>query len=54
MVTVFYISGCVVLFRGIYMSHENFLGRFLSLVAFFVLSIVLLILFPNYVRLIMG
>lgn len=52
--SVLFISGCVSIFRGFYLSHENFLKRFFFLVQLFVLSIILLILFPNYLGLIVG
>nr|AKE36670.1 NADH dehydrogenase subunit 5 [Meretrix lamarckii] len=51
---VLYISGCVVLFSGFYMSHESFLRRFLDILMLFVLSMVFLILFPSFLSLMMG
>lgn len=53
-VTVLFISGSVILFRGFYMSHEVFLVRFIFLVLLFVISIVVFILFPNFVCLMVG
>lgn len=53
-ITVFFISGSVMLFRGFYISHENFLSRFVNLVLLFVLSIVILILFPNFIFIMVG
>nr|UJH93348.1 NADH dehydrogenase subunit 5 [Chamelea striatula] len=52
--TVFFISGSVMLFSGFYMSHESFLSRFVNLVLLFVLSMVVLILFPNFVFMMVG
>nr|UJH93322.1 NADH dehydrogenase subunit 5 [Chamelea gallina] len=52
--TVFFISGSVMLFSGFYMSHENFLSRFVNLVLLFVLSMVILILFPNFIFMMVG
>lgn len=51
---VLYISGCVVLFAGFYMSHEKFLGRFIRIVILFVLSMVLLIISPRFFSLMIG
>lgn len=51
---VLYISGCVVLFSGFYMSHERFLRRFLDILMLFVLSMVFLILFPRFLSLMIG
>nr|QWM94246.1 NADH dehydrogenase subunit 5 [Callista chinensis] len=51
---VFYISACVVLFSGFYMSHEKFLSRFIHLLMSFVLSMVLLVLFPSFLSLMVG
>nr|BAB83792.1 NADH dehydrogenase subunit 5 [Ruditapes philippinarum] len=52
--SVLFISGCVSIFSGFYLSHENFLKRFFFLVQLFVLSMILLILFPNYLGLMVG
>nr|YP_009422191.1 NADH dehydrogenase subunit 5 [Ruditapes decussatus]AJY78596.1 NADH dehydrogenase subunit 5 [Ruditapes decussatus] len=52
--SVFYISGCVSLFSGFYMSHEVFMGRFTHLMQAFVFSMVILILFPGYLGLMVG
>nr|AKE36683.1 NADH dehydrogenase subunit 5 [Meretrix lamarckii] len=51
---VLYISSCVVLFSGFYMSHETFFCRFLSVLMLFVISMVLLILFPGFLSLMVG
>lgn len=51
---VLYISACVTVFSGFYMAHESFLRRFICLLISFVLSIVLLILFPRFLGLIVG
>lgn len=53
-ITVLFISGCVMVFSGFYISHEKFLVRFIGLVLLFVLSIVSLILFPNFLFIIIG
>lgn len=53
-IRVFYISGCVSLFSGFYISHEVFMGRFTHLMQAFVFSMVILILFPGYLGLIVG
>nr|YP_009128923.1 NADH dehydrogenase subunit 5 [Saxidomus purpurata]AJT47993.1 NADH dehydrogenase subunit 5 [Saxidomus purpurata] len=51
---VLYISACVTVFSGFYMSHESFLSRFICLLMSFVLSMVLLILFPSFLGLMVG
>nr|YP_005267068.1 NADH dehydrogenase subunit 5 [Paratapes undulatus]AEH99645.1 NADH dehydrogenase subunit 5 [Paratapes undulatus] len=53
-VSVLFISGCVNLFSGFYMSHETFLKRFSHILHAFVLSMVILILFPGYLGLMVG
>nr|QOE56580.1 NADH dehydrogenase subunit 5 [Antigona lamellaris] len=52
--TVFFISGSVMLFSGFYMSHESFLSRFVLLVLLFVLSMIMLVLFPSFICLMVG
>nr|YP_005267055.1 NADH dehydrogenase subunit 5 [Paratapes textilis]AEH99632.1 NADH dehydrogenase subunit 5 [Paratapes textilis] len=52
--SVFFISGCVNLFSGFYMSHESFLKRFSHILHTFVLSMAILILFPGYLGLMVG
>nr|YP_010254938.1 NADH dehydrogenase subunit 5 [Venerupis aspera]QUA05877.1 NADH dehydrogenase subunit 5 [Venerupis aspera] len=54
LMSVVYISGCVSVFSGFYMSHEKFVKRFLYLVQSFVLFMILLILFPSYLGLMVG
>nr|YP_009498481.1 NADH dehydrogenase subunit 5 [Dosinia japonica]AWK60553.1 NADH dehydrogenase subunit 5 [Dosinia japonica] len=54
MITVLFISGSVMFFTGFYMSHEKFMARFVILVVLFVVSMVLLILFPSYLSLMLG
>nr|YP_010555885.1 NADH dehydrogenase subunit 5 [Marcia recens]UYR95117.1 NADH dehydrogenase subunit 5 [Marcia recens] len=51
---VLFISGCVSLFSGFYMSHEKFLSRFTHLIQAFVMSMVILVLFPGYLGLMVG
>merc|ERR1739848_277457 len=48
------ISGSVIIFRTRYISNEKFFSRFIILVFFFVISIYLLILSPNLIRLLLG
>nr|YP_010555841.1 NADH dehydrogenase subunit 5 [Cryptonema producta]UYR95073.1 NADH dehydrogenase subunit 5 [Cryptonema producta] len=52
--SVAYISGCVTLFSAFYLSHETFLKRFLIILQLFVLSMMVLILFPSYLGLMVG
>nr|YP_009491825.1 NADH dehydrogenase subunit 5 [Dosinia altior]AWI67995.1 NADH dehydrogenase subunit 5 [Dosinia altior] len=54
MITVLFISGSVMFFTGFYMSHEKFMARFVILVLLFVVSMVLLVLFPSYLSLMLG
>lgn len=48
------VSGRVIIFRTNYMISEKFFSRFIILVFFFILSIYLLILRPNLIRLLLG
>ena len=48
------ISGSVIIFRTRYIRNEKFFSRFIILVFFFVISIYLLILSPNLIRLLLG
>ena len=48
------VSGRVIIFRSSYMISEKFFSRFISLVFIFVISIFLLILRPNIIRLLLG
>jgi len=48
------ISGSVIIFRTSYMIREKFFSRFIILVFFFVISIYLLIIRPNFIRLLLG
>ena len=48
------ISGRVIIFRTSYIIREKFFSRFIILVLFFILSIFLLILRPNLIRLLLG
>lgn len=48
------VAGSVILFRVSYMSKEIHFGRFIGLVVTFVLSMFLLILSPNIIRLLLG
>ena len=48
------ISGSVIIFRTSYIIKEKFFSRFILLVFFFVISIYLLIISPNIIRLLLG
>ena len=48
------ISGSVIIFRTSYIIKEKFFSRFIILVFFFVISIYLLIIRPNIIRLLLG
>ena len=48
------ISGRVIIFRNSYITSEKFFSRFIILVFFFIISIYLLILSPNLIRLLLG
>ena len=52
--TVLIISGRVIIFRSSYMRGDKFRPRFGALVIRFVMSMALLILRPNLVRLLLG
>lgn len=51
---VIIISSCVILYNGFYIDGELFYDRFCKLVLLFVLSILFLVLIPNYLGLIVG
>nr|YP_010583750.1 NADH dehydrogenase subunit 5 [Sepia elegans]UXN83946.1 NADH dehydrogenase subunit 5 [Sepia elegans] len=51
---VCFISGCVMIFSGSYMSSDKFSYRFSLMVVLFVLSMNLLIFIPNLVSLLLG
>ena len=51
---VILISGRVIIFRTSYIISEKFFSRFIMLVFFFILSIFLLIISPNLIRLLLG
>ena len=48
------VSGRVIIFRSSYMIQEKFFSRFIFLVFMFIMSIFLLILSPNLIRLLLG
>ena len=48
------VSGRVIIFRSSYMRQEKFFARFIFLVFMFIISIFLLILSPNLIRLLLG
>jgi len=48
------ISGRVMIYSTSYMSSETFFSRFIIIVILFVISMYLLILSPNIVRLLLG
>lgn len=51
---VIIISSCVILYNGFYMDGEVFYNRFCKLVFLFVLSILFLVIIPNFLGLIVG
>lgn len=51
---VILISSIIILYRIIYIEGENFLNRFIILVILFVLSIVLIVIRPNLIRILFG
>lgn len=52
--TVFLISSMVIIYSNSYISSDKYISRFLSLVFLFVVSIILLILSPNIIRILLG
>lgn len=48
------ISGCVLIFSVSYIKDEIYFSRFILLIFIFVISIFLLILSPNLIRLLLG
>nr|YP_003934256.1 NADH dehydrogenase subunit 5 [Paphia euglypta]ADB03054.1 NADH dehydrogenase subunit 5 [Paphia euglypta] len=52
--SVLFISGCVGLFSNFYMAHDSFIERFTHLIQVFVLSMVILILFPGFWSMMVG
>nr|YP_009428950.1 NADH dehydrogenase subunit 5 [Neanthes glandicincta]ASW20413.1 NADH dehydrogenase subunit 5 [Neanthes glandicincta] len=54
MCTVLTIAASVMQFTKSYMAHEKFLDRFVLLVMLFVMSMLILILFPNMITLLLG
>ena len=48
------VSGRVIIFSTSYMMSEKFFSRFIILVFFFIISMFLLILRPNLIRLLLG
>jgi len=48
------ISSLVILYRGEYIIEDKFINRFIIIVLIFVLSIVLLIIRPNLIRILLG
>src|SRR5258708_10483146 len=51
---VMFISSMVLFYRIYYMEGDKFIARFIYLVYFFVLSIILMILRPNIIRILLG
>lgn len=51
---VLIISSIVIYYRGSYIAHDKSFSRFIILVFIFVLSIILLILSPNIIRILLG
>lgn len=52
--TVLLISSIIIFYSSEYISHDNFKNRFFYLVFFFVLSILIIILRPNLIRILIG
>lgn len=52
--TVSFISSIVVLYRGLYIKNDKFINRFIYIVILFFLSIIILIISPNIIRIIIG
>ena len=53
-VVVLTISSCIILYNGFYIDSEVFYNRFCKLVVLFVLSILFLVIIPNFLGLIIG
>lgn len=51
---VFFISGLVLIYRFYYIIGDPFIKRFIILVYLFVLSMLLIILSPNIIRILLG
>lgn len=51
---VIIISRCVILYNGFYMDAEQYYNRFSKLVLLFVISILFLVMIPNFLGLILG
>lgn len=51
---VLFISSMVIFYRKEYIHGDKFLNRFISLVVIFVLSMILLIISPNLIRILLG
>lgn len=51
---VLLISRLVILYRGSYIKEDKFINRFIILVLLFIISIILLIIRPNLVRILLG
>ncbi|MFP3025328.1 MAG: proton-conducting transporter membrane subunit [Wolbachia sp.] len=52
--TVIFISSIVIFYSGNYISNDKSLNRFIYIVIIFVISIIILIIRPNIIRLILG
>ena len=53
-IVVLTISSCIILYNGFYIDSEVFYNRFCKLVVLFVLSILFLVIIPNFLGLIIG
>ena len=51
---VLLIAGLVIFYRKEYIASDNYINRFIILVLIFVISIILLIISPNLIRILLG
>lgn len=51
---IFLISSIIIIYRVVYISGRNFLGRFVGLIILFIFSMIIIILSPNIVRILFG
>lgn len=53
-IVVVLISGCVMFYNGFYIDREEFYNRFCKLVLLFVISMLFLVVIPNFLGLMIG